>query len=97
MTISKSLIAAILLATSPAMADDRQTEIQRSMERARTIASQDRYYNSNNCMAKEDASRALDGLTLAKTRGVQGLDDAIARKANDIAYWKSLCEKDLAK
>jgi hypothetical protein len=94
---SKILFATIVLATSSAIADDRQTEIQRSMDRAKAIAAQDAYTNSNNCRAKDYATRTLDQYTLAKTRGVKGLDDVIARVGNDVAVWTALCEKDLAK
>jgi hypothetical protein len=96
MAIIKYLITAALLSASPAMADP-QAEIQRSMDRARAIAASDRYHNSNACNAKDYAGRTLDSYTLAKTRGVQGLDGAIARVASDIAYWSTLCEKDLAR
>jgi hypothetical protein len=90
------LIAAIVLAASPAMADT-QTEIQRSMDRAKAIAAQDRYHDTESCRARDHARRALDQNTLAKARGVQGLDAQIARIANDVEVWTALCDKDLNK
>lgn len=96
MTLKIVTLALITLTLCPTWAA-AQSEIQRSMDQAKSISAHDRYYDTESCQAGEHARRALNQNTLAQARGVQGLDNQIARIAHDIEWWTAQCEKDLAR